>query len=394
MAASTKFSLGNISDALKSLTIEQTKELVVHFGVTLSVTTDVEYQYGKSCPKMHLLQAWVERDTEASWEKIATRLKEIGKDVLAKDITTQYCPKLSTDASSADTTKSTSEKSLQPTSIPSLGAPTNPIPAGSHAQPPAVTECISDSVMATIANLEKRFSNIVSSTRSAMCKKETCDSNFLDELRDYLFNMSIAKKKTYVKFFRESEDDILDAKSIRKIFAILARDWDYSNYEILQEIIFWFHDDSLKISMKEYCKILEEFERSTLVDTYLSAKSAGKSERAKFTKMVVKIEKPSSECTLYDIRKKKEEFAEAALVTHYSVYIESVSVGCVEVVFSFPPSAVGFIMAAMTPHFMGTHHLTEVTVDGKCLTTIQAERQLLVCVLHFSIKFKDLVMVW
>ena len=367
MAASTDLSLEDVARALDSLTIEQTKDLVVHFGVKLNVVTDIEALYRDRCPKLHLLQTWLDRDTEASWEKIVGRLKETGMDVLAQRLTTQYCPQLSTDTSSADTTKSA-------TAPPTTG----------HDKPLAVTKNIDD-VKATKVILEKKFSSIATSTRAALCNKESHDPNFLDEFRDYLLNMTVAKKATHVKFFRESEDDILEAKNIRKIFAILGRYWSYRNYEILQEVITSFCDDSLQTRMQEYCTMLDEFEISTPVDIYLKAISAGEPLKNEFSKMVVQIAESSSECTLYDIRKLKEEIAEAASLRSHSVYIHDVDVQCVVVVLSFSPSAVGWVLAAMTPAFMTTHRLTGVTVDGEHLTTIQTERQLLVCVWNYSI---------
>ena len=368
MAASTDLSLEDVARALDSLTIEQTKDLVVHFGVKLNVVTDIiEIQYRNSCPKLHLLQTWLDRDTEASWEKIVGRLKETGMDVLAQRLTTQYCPQLSTDTSSADTTKSA-------TAPPTGGDKPLPVPQGNVRI-----------VKATISRLEEMFSDVMSNTRSSMCQKESQDPNFLDKFRDRLLILPVAQKATHVKFFRESEDDILEAKNIRKIFAILSRYWNYRNYEILQKIITSFCDDSLQTRMQEYCTMLEEFERSTPVDIYLEAISASEPLELALTKMAMKIAKSSSECTLYDIRKLKEKIAEEAFLRSHSVYIHDVDVQCVVVVLSFPPSAVGWVLAAMTPAFMTTHHLTEVTVDGQHLTTIQTERRLLVCVWNYSI---------
>ena len=170
MAASTDLSLEDEARALDSLTIEQTKDLVVHFGVKLNVVTDIEAQYRDRCPKLHLLQAWLDRDTEASWEKIVGRLKETGMDVLAERLMTQYCSQLATNTSSADTTKSATA------------------PPTGHDKPLPVTQNI-DNVRATMVSLKKKFSSIVTSTRVAL---ESHDPNFLDEFRDYLLNMTVA----------------------------------------------------------------------------------------------------------------------------------------------------------------------------------------------------------
>ena len=128
--------------------------------------------------------------------------------------------------------------------------------------------------------------------------------------------------------------------------------------------------------------MVEVFERATTVSIYTTAISAGKSLKIAFSQMVLKINKSEFECTLYEIRKLKEEIAEAASLSSHSVYIESQGVHCVEVVVRFPVSAVGWLLAAMTPEFITDHHLTEVTVDGRQLTVTPIQRENLVCVLH------------
>ena len=47
---------------------------------------------------------------------------------------------------------------------------------------------------------------------------------------------------------------------------------------------------------------------------------------------------------------------------------------------AFPSSAVGWVLSAMTPAFMHTHLLSEVAVDGRQLTIIEADSHELVSV--------------
>ncbi|CAI8035228.1 hypothetical protein GBAR_LOCUS19775, partial [Geodia barretti] len=180
-------------------------------------------------------------------------------------------------------------------------------------------------------------------------------------------------------FFRENEDDILEARNIRKLFAILSRYWSFRNYEILQEIITWFNVAPLRQSMQEYCKMLMKFEMLTPVDVYITAVPEETDEEMKkaFTQMVLRIEKPASECTLYDLRKLSESIITNSGLSSHSVYLGGVANKCVEVVVRFPPSVVGWVLAALTPHFMTTHHLSEVTVDGSQLTLLPDHRHMI-----------------
>ena len=185
----------------------------------------------------------------------------------------------------------------------------------------------------------------------------------------------------------KSEDEFLDAKTMLKVFAILNRYCSYRNYEILQHIVKKFCGAALQQKMQEYCQSLERFEKATTVEVYITAISAGKKLKVAFSQMVLKIKKSESNCTLYEIRKLKEEITAEAQLHSHSVYIESESVQCVEVVVRFPSSAVGWVLSAMTPAFMHTHLLSEVAVDGRQLTSLEANIYQLVCVKPINISW-------
>ena len=471
MAESNKLSLQHVTTALYPLSIEQMKELVVYFGVELRVISDIETTHKENI-KMYSIQAWLDQDTEASWEKIVSGLEQIGMNVLARQAATQHCPQSLVSATpSSDPHQPATVPTSQPTNTPAppgtssvatsqqpasghtpqpeatlyppqpTNTPASPTPATPSpvAATPPVTDCdqspnqpphttpatVSDqsnpdhysqalalpphstyaptnahpsivsppsiqsrlvvrSVHAvharvTIRKLEWTFSSLVYQTRSAMCRMEREDAEFLDEFRDRLFNLRVAKKVIHVKFFRENEDDIIEAGSIRKVFVILSRYWSYRNYEVLQEIVICFCAAPLQESMEEYCKTLVEFEKTTTVDVYISAMPLQTEIEVAFSQMVVKINKPASECTLYEIRQLNEALMEGSSLYSHSVYIGSVAENCVVVSVSFPSSAVGWVLSAMTTNFMTTHCLSEVTLDGQQLTLELGETWKLVC---------------
>ena len=235
-----------------------------------------------------------------------------------------------------------------------------------------------EKVKATILELEKRFADLTADAEDELCEQEEKEVRFLKRFRKYLLLLPVAKKASHVKFFRESEKEITAAKSTSEILTILCRYIDYRNYEILLQLVTSYCAASLQDSMLQYCRSLEGFEKATTVEVYTTAISAGKNLKVAFSRMVLKIAKSETNCTLYEIRKLKEEIAEAASLNSHSVYIESESVQCVEVVVAFPSSAVGWVLSAMTPAFMDTHLLSEVAVDGRQLTIFEANRVKLV----------------
>ena len=382
MAASTKLSLKDVVKALDKLTTAETQELVIRFGVERHDLVDMQTQHN---PKICFIEAWLDRDMEASWEKIVSGLQEIKKAVLAKEIATRHCPESS--PPSTDPSNSATALAVQPVSTTAEAAPATPSSSTASAvdsvpppmsvsdptQPLSLPAWSVAKVKATILQLEERFSDLIADAEDEIGEKENQDRRFLKKFRTRLLLLPVSKKPSHAKFFHDSEDEILKATTTQKLVAILCRYLNYRNYEILVHIIERFCDAPLQKSMQEYCKMLEEFEMATTVDVYICSMPHDKELEVAFSKMVMKIDKPSTKCTLYEIRMLNETLAKESSVCSHSVYVSSVTTNCVVVVVRFPSSAAGWVMAAMTPDFMHTHHLIEVALDGKRLTVIKGD---------------------
>ena len=129
-----------------------------------------------------------------------------------------------------------------------------------------------------------------------------------------------------------------------------------------------------------YRDSLIKFEKATTIDIYRLAIPAHRDEVLEaFSKVVAKLKKPASVCTLYEVREMNEALVEKGDLHTYSVYVESVSEGSVLVMLRIPPSCVGLVCTAITPDFARKRHLTEVTVDGVPLAISWEEREMLVC---------------
>ena len=408
-AMSTNLSPQQVVKALEVLTNDETTELVFFLGVSLYVLNDIEK--GRIY-KIRAIQAWLDKDTGASWEKIISGLREIKKDVLAKEVAKQHCPQSPYVATpSSDPSQPASVLTTQPVTTPAPVTPAIPssvattsaddseqspntvvVPSGPPASGPAAGELCPvatpssptpstdrvSQVREDIERFDDTFSDLMLEAQSELCLRESVDPSFLTKFCDRLLGLSVAQKATHTKFFRESEDEFLDAKSMRKVFAILKRYCNYRNYEILQHIVKKFCEAVLQQKMQQYCLSLEEFEKATAIDIYLAAISACQELSLAFAKMAVKINKPASVCTLHEVRKLKDALAEKASLHSYSTYIESMSESSVVLVLQFPESCVGWILAALTCEFLQEHLLSDVVVNGEELTTVQAPQRKLV----------------
>jgi hypothetical protein len=84
--------LKDVIPAFDQLTTQQTQDLVIRFGVKLETVEDINDEHKGSSRKHHTIQAWLNEDTDASWEKLVIGLHSTGKGVLAKELKRQYCP--------------------------------------------------------------------------------------------------------------------------------------------------------------------------------------------------------------------------------------------------------------------------------------------------------------
>ena len=209
--------------------------------------------------------------------------------------------------------------------------------------------------------------------------------HFLKNSIDFLLGLPVARKAPHAKFFHECEDDFLKAENVRKIFTILRCYCSYRNYAVLREVVRKFCEAVLQRRMQEYCESLEKFEKATTVDVYLEADEASEVLSSEFTKMTVKINKPTSECTLHEVHKAAETIADKANLQLYGVYIGDISESSVQLELGFPASCVGWILGVFTPDFLATHLLSDVVLSQQHLSILDWPQWKLVCSLRYSI---------
>ena len=353
--------------------------LVFQLGVPVNILDDIETQYNGDNRKQHFIQKWLEIDTSASWGKIVSALQQINMNVLAAGIESMYITKVIVPVpTSGSTTASKPSQSVNtPAQLEAAPLPVTPTPA--TVKPPtlhliqftAVSKERVAEVQVTIKHFEYEFSDIKSDVRVSLSKRESQNAEFIGKFRDHLLDLPVSKRPIHSKFFRENEDEILEASNIPKMFAILGRYCNYSNYDIIFIVVERFCETSLKTRMLSYRDSLEKFEMATTVDVYLCAISAHpKSKIFKgFAQMVLKINKSIYVCTLHEIRQLKEAIASNASLHSYSAYIENPEEGSVSVGLCFPRGCGWWVACVMTAEFRETHHLTEVTIDGYDITS-------------------------
>ena len=226
-------------------------------------------------------------------------------------------------------------------------------------------------VRESIDQFEEEFFEIQYDTEESLSEKACREPKFFGKFRAYLHNLPPSKRAVHTQFFSKHLDIIINAENINKIFAILRSYCNYSNYELILHLVRKFCEAALKQRMLAYRESFQSFEIATTVDVYLCAISAfpelGKICEG-FVRMAVIINKPPSECTLYEIRQLNEQIAKNSTSAPVSIYTASITTNCVRVVLGIHPDCVECVVMTMTPDFQQTHHLTEVSIDGRDIT--------------------------
>ena len=120
MSSSDELLLRDVVKALQPLNDEKTKKLVVYLGVDMCTIENIESRHSSENYAIHAIRAWLNEDTDASWEKIVCGLIEIKMNKLAKQVATQHCPQF-VDAASA-LIKSATVHTTQPIPTPAQEA--------------------------------------------------------------------------------------------------------------------------------------------------------------------------------------------------------------------------------------------------------------------------------
>ena len=296
MATSSKMSILKVGNAISQLTTEEMRHLVCQLGVHLRDVDSIIEQYSGDMQIVHLVQKWLDTDPEASWDKLVAGLREISKNALATEIECEYLTRVL---------------------IPSSCSPSLPSTSSVSAEKVKETED-------TIERLREEYFSVKCDVVRSLVKKEATNPHFLEVFQDYLLNRAVAGKRVHIRFIIKNEDEIL--RTIRKIFVILGRYCNYSNYEIIFNIVKEYCPAELKGRMERfyYRDSLTSFEKATTVDVYLCAISASPDSwvSKSFSRMCAKLTKPPSQCSLHEIRELRESIAEEASLDAYAVYME------------------------------------------------------------------------
>ena len=242
MASSSNPSTLQICDAIRKLSLEETRDLAFQMGVPVKDIDNITERYSGEMQKVHLVQTWLDMVPDASWAKLVAGVRKINKNSLATEIEYQFIPRgpvLSSDSSSVLSTSRlplSAEPSTSVSVAPVTPPPPVPPPIPPHSKAHIFQRKVAEAE-GSIEHLQEEFSDLKSDARESLSERESQDPKFVRKFRDHLLDLPVTKKQVHVRFFSRNEDDILKAETIQKLFLILGRYCNYTNYEIIFHVV-------------------------------------------------------------------------------------------------------------------------------------------------------------
>ena len=341
--------------------MEQTRNLVFQLGVKLNALDDIDDRYDGDNRKQHYVQKWLDIDTDANWETLTNGLRQINMNSLAAEIEGAHLDKQTQEG---DVLFCSNPTAVVSTTLLSAGA-TTPVQLDATVADPCFLHRVEEA-MARIEFFEDEFADLIVEAKLVLSKRENEDESFFIRFHTYIRVLPVSKKNVHMKFFSKKEKEIKMAKNVDDLFEVLIPYCNYSNYEIILHIIKKFCP-ILRLRMLKYRDSLIGFEKNTTVDVYLSAIAAHPHGPVYdgFIRMTMKINKPPSKCTLYEIRSLKELIAEEAAVESYAMYIDTPGEGSVLVELWVHEDVLWIVSEFLTKKFAEVHLLTDLAVDGE-----------------------------
>ena len=222
------------------------------------------------------------------------------------------------------------------------------------------------------SSFQEHFVTVLTHTQIYLSKREAACSEFLNGLCITLINLPLSTKFKHLLFLRKKRRQIEDAQSVSKVFEILKRFWNYTDYALLQRIVEEFADDEIREEMKVYTAELEDFEKRTTVKDFEDA-TGEKNTPYDYSEAIFEVSTDPSQCTLYQMRQIVMSLAHKSSLHCYAALVKGTRSNSVLITLAFPRHAIELLVPALDRDFLSTHNISSVTIDKKPLQTYSKE---------------------
>ena len=188
--------------------------------------------------------------------------------------------------------------------------------------------------------------------------------------------LSVSDRPQHRTFIEEKLTKFSSPVTIVNIWPILNLYWDFLNYGFLEHVINKCGSENLKQQMQKYVDELSAFKQKTLLCDLCNI--IGDDRRLKdCKKVVVKIQKEWSQCTLQDVELFKKDLIDKLFLPDYAMLFREAGEGCISVTWLTSPPIATLLqqnLKNIETEIYKKHGIDEVTIDGQDIFSVPINR--------------------
>ena len=187
-----------------------------------------------------------------------------------------------------------------------------------------------------IQTMEMKFDQLVDKVQDGLLEQNIP----LQRLKRCITRLPASIKYQHITFIRENLTDIKESESMEDIFLLLNLYWDFLNYTLLEHIVNNFGSNDTKAAMANYVTELVAFRKATNLSDFISHWPCTGKVPPDMSRLVVKMEKDWSNCTLEDVEQFRRTLTQKLLLPSFAVLLRDAEQGCISLTWLIPSSIV------------------------------------------------------
>ena len=215
-----------------------------------------------------------------------------------------------------------------------------------------------------IQTMETRFDQLLDKTQEGLV-----DNNIpLQKLKRCITRLPASIKDQHFHFIKENLSEIKESKCVENIFLSLHLYWNFLNYTLLEHIVNEFGNNDTKAAMAKYVSELVAFRKATKLSDFITHWPCTRRVPPDMSKLVIKMEKDWSNCTLEDVEQFKTTLTQELLLPSFAVLLRDAEQGCISFTWLIPSSIVQLLSKDIHNIKLGwfkQHNIQRLAIDGQ-----------------------------
>ena len=217
-----------------------------------------------------------------------------------------------------------------------------------------------------IQTMEIKFDQLLDKTQDGLV-----DNNIpLQKLKRCITRLPAHIKDQHIHFIMENLSEIKESKCVEEIFLSLHLYWNFLNYTLLEHIVNEFGNNDTKAAMAKYVSELVAFRKATKLSDFISHWPCTRRVPPDMSRLVIKMEKDWSNCTLEDVEQFRRTLTQELLLPSFAVLLRDAEQGCISFTWLIPSSVVKLLSKDIHYIKLGwfkEHHIERLAIDGQDL---------------------------